>query len=154
MVHAVLCRLRAGGSWRRRPHDFPAWQAVSTRFRLWRPAGVWERAHDAPRAEVRLDAGHPPTPETLRVDRQTVTTTRRGGPKGYDGGKKAVGRKRFVAVDSLRLVWALLVTPARDQDRDAGRWRPGAARHRLPRVREVIADRGSRSTCGGCAGGR
>ena len=37
---------------------------------------------------------------------------------------------------------ARLVTPANDQDRDAGRWLLGAARHRLPRVREVIADSG------------
>jgi len=53
-----------------------------------------------------------------------------------------VGRKRVVAVDSLGLVWALLVTPASDQDRDAGCWLLAAARRWLPRVREVIADTG------------
>lgn len=47
-----------------------------------------------------------------------------------------------MAVDSLGLVWALLVTPAGDQDRDAGCWLLGAARRWLPRVREVIADSG------------
>jgi putative transposase len=47
-----------------------------------------------------------------------------------------------VAVDSLGFVWALLVTPANDPDRDAGRWVLGAARGWLPRVREVIADSG------------
>jgi transposase len=36
----------------------------------------------------------------------------------------------------------LPVTPASDRDRDAGRWLLGAARHRSPRVREVIADSG------------
>ena len=29
------------------------------------------------------------------------------------GGKKVAGRKRFVAVDTLGLVWAVMVTPAR-----------------------------------------
>ncbi len=47
-----------------------------------------------------------------------------------------------MAVDSLGLVWALLVTTADDQDRDAGRWLLAAARGWLPRVREVVADSG------------
>jgi putative transposase len=47
-----------------------------------------------------------------------------------------------VAVDSLGLIWALLVTPASDQDRDGGCWLLAAARRWLPRVREVIADSG------------
>jgi putative transposase len=35
-------------------------------------------------------------------------------------GKKVNGRKRFVAVDTLGLVWALLVLPASVQDRVGG----------------------------------
>ncbi len=34
--------------------------------------------------------------------------------------KKIVGRKRFVAVDTLGLLWALLVVPASTQDRVGG----------------------------------
>lgn len=88
VANAVLHLLRSGGSWRLLPGDFPAWQTVYTRFRLWRLAGVWEKAHAALREEVRADAGLRPTPETLGVDSQTVKTTRRGGPRGFDGGKK------------------------------------------------------------------
>lgn len=47
-----------------------------------------------------------------------------------------------MAVDSLGLVWALLVTTADVQDRDGGCLLLAAARGWLPRVREVIADRG------------
>lgn len=52
------------------------------------------------------------------------------------------GRKRFIAVDSLGLVWALSVLTADVQDRDGGRWLLGGVRHLLGRVREVIADSG------------
>jgi transposase len=45
-------------------------------------------------------------------------------------------------VDSLGLIWALLVTPANTQDRDGGCWLLEAVRGRLPRLREVIADSG------------
>ena len=52
------------------------------------------------------------------------------------------GRKRFVAVDSLGLIWAVLVTTADAQDRDGGCWLLQAVRGRLARLREVIADAG------------
>jgi len=47
-----------------------------------------------------------------------------------------------VAVDSLGLIWALLVTTADVQDRDGGCWLLQAVRGVLTRVREVIADAG------------
>jgi transposase len=52
------------------------------------------------------------------------------------------GRKRFVAVDSLGLIWAAMVVTADVQDRDGGRWLLDAVRRTLARVREVVADSG------------
>jgi transposase len=63
-------------------------------------------------------------------------------PPATTGGKKVRGRKRFVMVDSLGLIWALLVVPANVQDRDGGRWLLALVRGLLPRLREVIADSG------------
>jgi putative transposase len=46
----------------------------------------------------------------------------RGGPRGFDGGKHVKGRKRHVLVDTLGLLWAVLVTPANVQDKTGLRW--------------------------------
>ncbi|WP_162271734.1 IS5 family transposase [Gemmata sp. SH-PL17] len=103
IVNAIFYHLRAGGAWRMIPHDFPAWQTVYGLFRDWRRAGVWEKVHSTLREEVRIEAGAPPTPETLRVDSQTVKTTHRR-PFGVRRGKKVNGRKRFIG--SIRSGWS------------------------------------------------
>jgi transposase len=49
-----------------------------------------------------------------------VKTTESGGPRGYDAGKKVMGRKRHAIVDTDGRALALLVHPADVQDRDGG----------------------------------
>src|SRR3712207_148283 len=66
VVNVLGYLLRTGAAWRLLPHDFPPWRTVYTRFRLWRLAGVWEAVHARLREECRVEAGAPPTPETLR----------------------------------------------------------------------------------------
>lgn len=46
-----------------------------------------------------------------------MKTTERGGPHGYDAGKKVNGRKRHIFVDTTGLVLTVVVHTADLQDR-------------------------------------
>lgn len=142
IVNAVVYQLRGGAAWRMLPHDLPPWGITYHYWRSWRKDGTWERVHDALRAEVRQAAGREPTPSAAIVDSQSVKTTDCGGEHGYDAGKKINGRKRHVLVDTLGLVWLVVVTAAATQDRDGARLLLTVLATKIRRLRVIWADGG------------
>jgi transposase len=55
-------------------------------------------------------------------------------------GKKVIGRKRFVAVDTLGLLWALMVVPASVQDRIGGIALVERLRSAVKRLKKIWGD--------------
>ncbi len=66
----------------------------------------------------------------------------KGGPRGYDAGKKVGGRKRHIVVDTLGLILAAVVHAADVQDREGAKLVLAALAGRFPRLRLIWADGG------------
>ena len=136
IVDAIVYLVDNGIKWRALPADFPPWQTVYKRFAIWEKVGATQRILDAVRDRARLASGRMAAPSAAVIDSQSVraaeTVDRR--TRGWDAGKKVNGRKRYIVVDTVGFLLAVLVTPASVQDRVA-------ARALLLRLRATVGDR-------------
>jgi len=121
VVNGILYVVVGGIQWRLLPQEYPAWKSVYHYFRQWRHAGIWKRIHDTIRALLRRHDGRHKHPTAGSIDSQTIKAGTHPDVRGYNAGKKILGRKRHVAVDTLGLLLVVVVTSATLQDRDGAR---------------------------------
>ena len=123
IIDAIFYVDRAGCPWRYLPDSFPPWPTVYGYFAAWRDDGTLARLHDGLRTQVRIAAGRHPQPTAAVIDSQSVRAadTVPKATRGWDNAKKVNGRKRHIAVDSMGLLLAVVITAASVQDRDAAR---------------------------------
>ena len=60
-------------------------------------------------------------PTAAIIDSQSVKMASQPGERGFDAGKKVMGRKRHLLVDTLGLILGVVVHPASVQDRDGAK---------------------------------
>jgi putative transposase len=68
----------------------------------------------------REKAGREASPTLAIIDAQSVKCDAPQGERGYDAGKKVLGRKRHIAVDSGGRLLAVKITAANVQDQNGG----------------------------------
>ena len=110
--------VHTGAQWRYLPGDYPPWPIVYQQARRWIDNGCFETIVDDLRVLLRTAEGRAEEPTAVILDARTLQSTPESVHRaGYDGHKKRRGSKVHVAVDTLGLLLAAVVTPANENER-------------------------------------
>ncbi|WP_189112058.1 IS5 family transposase, partial [Streptomyces camponoticapitis] len=146
LLDAVLYVNRTGIPWRYLPHDYPHWNTVYAYFARWQEEGVFDQLNSILRRQVRRKEGREDEPSACVIDSQSIKTSTNvpAAGQGIDAGKKIVGRKRSIVIDTVGLLLGVMVTAASVQDSIAGRTLIDRIASEHPTVRKTWVDGGYR----------
>jgi len=139
VINAVRYLVRAGCGWRMLPWHFGHWRTVYGWFRELARRFLFQTIHDVELMLDRERAGREASPSAAILDSQSVKAPQ-AETRGYDGGKKIVGRKRHIAVDTDGRLLMVNLTPADISDSAGAQTILDAIRKRWPWVKHLFAD--------------
>ena len=139
VINAVRYLVRSGGGWRMLPVHFGPWQTVYGWFRELARRFLFQTIHDVALMLDRERAGREASPSAAVIDSQSVKAPQ-AKTRGYDAGKKIVGRKRHIAVDTDGRLLMVHLTPADISDSAGAQAILDAIRTRWPWVKHLFAD--------------
>jgi transposase len=139
VINALRYLVRSGCGWRMLPKDFPAWQTVYWWFRRLMRRFLFRTLHDVVLMLDRELEGRLPCPSAGVVDSQSVKAPS-AEVRGYDAGKKVVGRKRHIAVDTNGRLLMVNLTPADIADSTGAIAVLEALKKRWPGLKHFFAD--------------
>jgi len=139
VLNAIRYMARSGGGWRMLPRDFPPWQTVYWWFRRFVRLLLFRTIHDIALMMDRERQGREPSPTAGVIDSQTVKAPA-AKARGYDAGKKIVGRKRHITVDTDGRLLMVNLTTADISDSAGAQLILDAIRKRWPWIKHLFAD--------------
>jgi transposase len=139
VINAVRYLVRSGCGWRMLPIHFGRWRTVYGWFRELARRFLFQTIHDVELMLDRERAGREASPTAAVIDSQSVKDPQ-AKTRGYDAGKKIVGRKRHIAVDTDGRLLMVNLTTADISDSAGAQAILDAIGKRWPSVKHLFAD--------------
>lgn len=133
VLNAIRYLARSAGGWRMLPVHFGPWQTIYWWFRRLVRRLLFRTIHDVALMLDREAAGLEASP-TVKAPFAEV--------RGFDGGKRIVGRKRHIAVDTDGRLLMVNLTTADVSDSAGAQIILAAIRKRWPWLKHLFADAG------------
>lgn len=140
-MNALRYLVRSGCGWEMLPIHFGPWQTIYWWFRRLMRRFLFRTIHDLFLMLDRASAGRESSPSAAVIDSQSIKAPHATpATRGYDAGKKVVGRKRHIAVDTDGRLLMVNLTPADISDSAGAQMILDGIRARWPWVKHLFAD--------------